>query len=129
MRTLLLVTVLGMGALLLVPAAAQAQNPFPFSSVYYGYGAGGPYVEARNYTFYPASGFSYGIVRSYSPVYGYYAGFYTGVPTPLFGTASPYQFFPATYRFYPVFVSRGFYGTTYWPWYYSPRYYGIGYYR
>lgn len=141
MKTLVLVAVLTVGALLVDTAPAQAQSPYPFSSTYYGYGASGPYVEYHNFIRFPDSGFTVGQLRGFSLYGGYYSGVFRGVATPFAESALPFvrspflpQYFPGTLTYVPLFQSPTGYsggstggytgGYMYPATMYSPYYYG-----
>jgi hypothetical protein len=138
MRTLLLVAVLGLGALLALPDSANAQfypqfpfggvRPVPFAIRSYGYQNGQFYIINRFGWAYPGSGYNWGYTNIYQPNYGVATGYFRGYTNPVSPTFGGYQFYPSYYSpgyffSYPTTSPAGDRAPVYaMPSYYTPTY-------
>jgi len=90
MRTLLIVAAVGLGSFLAMPSQAQAQQnqffgtaPVPFRWYSYAWDPVYGLMTTQRVGFvYPSSGYNWGFIRAYSPVYGFTTGYYRAFNNP-----------------------------------------------
>jgi hypothetical protein len=108
MRSLCLIALLGLAALLLVVAPVQAQfypqfpfgaMPVPYRTYNAGYANGQMFTIARYGYIYPGSGYTWGYSSAYTPGYGVTTGYYNGNANPFY----------SSYQFYPTYVPPAYY--------------------